>query len=238
MLNTGNGYRPISDSHNNLFYNMKTILEWLNEAKEQGYDWAEVAINNYIRQWAYASPKNKVNSLVRALEVAFLWSDSPEKEAFWHGVSEILRAAEEGYSVASPTNAVNPTSLEFLIKDLGKLNSALENLEYNGTLKEPYRSQFYDATKASYKEQIDETKAEIAKMLGIKPQNERKLIGWVVQSEDGGYSKCTSPDFIKDTGEWFKFLTAGWTDITPEEAIALCGRMPEWSDNEPTPIYE
>ena len=118
MLNTGNGYRPISDSRNNLFYNMKPILEWLNEAKEQGYEWAEAAINNYIRQWAYSSPKNKVDSLVRALEVAFLWSDSPEKEEFWHGVSESLRAAEEG----------DPTLIEYLIEDLGKLKSALKNV--------------------------------------------------------------------------------------------------------------
>ena len=75
---------------------MKTILEWLEEAKEQGYDWADAAIRNYIRHWTDASPKNKVDSLVRALDVAFLWSDSPEKEEFWHGVSESLRATVSG----------------------------------------------------------------------------------------------------------------------------------------------
>ena len=26
---------------------MKTILEWLEEAKQQGYDWADAAIRNY-----------------------------------------------------------------------------------------------------------------------------------------------------------------------------------------------
>ena len=208
---------------------MKTVLEWLNEAKEQGYDWAEAAINNYIRQWAYSSPKNKVNSLVRSLEVAFVWSDSPEKEEFWHGVSESLRAAEEGDS----------TLIEYLIEDLGRLNSALKNLEYNDTLREPYRTQVYDATKASYEEQLAETKAEIAKRLGIEPQKERKLIGWAVQNEDGGYSKWMSPIFTKENDGWLAFGGGGsWSDITPEQAVELCDRLPKWSDNEPTPIYE
>ena len=201
---------------------MKTILEWLNEAKEQGYDWAEAAINNYIRQWAYSSPKNKVNSLVRSLEVAFVWSDSPEKEEFWHGVSESLRAAEEGDS----------TLIEYLIKDLGKLNSALENLAYNDALKEPYRTQVYDATKASYEEQLDEVKSEIAKNLGIEPPKERKLIGWVAADQDGNFWQYYKPK--KGSVAWgFRIR-----NITPEQAAALCYRLPQWNDDEPTPIYE
>lgn len=207
---------------------MKTVLEWLNEAKEQGYDWAEAAINNYIRQWAYSSPKNKVNSLVRSLEVAFVWSDSPEKEEFWHGVSESLRVTVSGDSPL----------IEYLIEDLGKLNSALENLAYNDALKEPYRTQVYEATKASYEEQLAKVKEKIAKMLGIEPVKERKLIGWVVQSEDGGYSKYTAPNFIKEDDGWFAIGEGKWSDITTEEAAALCDRLPKWSDNEPTPIYE
>ena len=207
---------------------MKTILEWLNEAKEQGYDWAEAAINNYIRQWAYSSPKNKVNSLVRSLEVAFVWSDSPEKEEFWHGVSESLRVTVSGDSPL----------IEYLIEDLGKLNSALENLAYNDALKEPYRTQVYEATKASYEEQLAKVKEKIAKMLGIEPVKERKLIGWVVQSEDGGYSKYTAPNFIKEDDGWFAIGEGKWSDITTEEAAALCDRLPKWSDNEPVAIYE
>ena len=31
---------------------MKTVLDWLNEAQHQGYDWVDAAISNYIREWA------------------------------------------------------------------------------------------------------------------------------------------------------------------------------------------
>ena len=208
---------------------MKTTLEWLQEAKKNGHRWADAALKNYDHTHASAQPDP--DTLSQAINFAFDWYRVPETYNYWAGVCKSVAP------VPAPVPAMSEL-LESLIEDLGKLNSALENLEYNATLREPYRSQVYDATKASYEEQLAETKAEIAKMLGIEPQNERKLIGWVVQSEDGGYSKCTSPVFIKDTGEWFKFLTAGWTDITPEEAIALCGRVPEWSDEEPTPIYK
>ena len=207
---------------------MKTILEWLEEAKQQRYDWADAAIRNYDPNYAIIK---ETKTLSAALIKAFSWRKSPEDYPYWNRVYEIL-------TTPLPTAPVTLISLEDMIEDLGKLNSAIGNLEYNETLKEPYRTRVYDAIKASYEEQLAEVKAKIAGVLGIEPPRERRLIGWVVQSEDGGYSKCTSPDFIKDNGEWFKFFTAGWTDITPEEAIALCGRMPEWSDDEPTPIYE
>ena len=229
---------PYRDSRNNLFYNMKTILEWLNEAKEQGYEWAEAAIRNYNCQWTGSSPKNKVNSLVRALEVAFSWSDSPEKEVVWRGVYDSLRTADAGYRVLSPTTPVTPIPLEDLIKDLGKLNIAIGNLEHNDTLKEPYRTQVYETTKASYEEQLAEVKAEIAKKLGIEPPKERKLIGWVMQNEDGGYSKRKVATFIKGDGGWSALGGISWSNITHEEAATLCDRLPKWDDDEPTPIYE
>ena len=258
---------------------MKPILEWLNEAKEQGYDWADAAIKNYDPNFTTIKERE---SLKEALRGAFPWASTPETIEFWRGVHSSIRYA----------NAVNPTPLESLIEDLGKLNSELENLEYNDTLKEPYRTQVYEATKASYEEQLAEVKEKIVKMLGIEPpdvkqlmeklssvkrefeahkataeelnrsyiseHNEnyermmkieqlekelesaksRKLIGWVVQNEDGGYSKRTAPNFIKHNGGWFALGVISWGNITPKEAAALCGRSPKWSDDEPTPIYE
>ena len=204
---------------------MKPILEWLNEAKEQGYDWADAAIRNYDPKF---TTRKERESLKEALYGAFSWEGSPEKKEFWHGVSESLRATVSGDS----------TLIEYLIEDLGKLNNALGNLAYNDTLKEPYRTQVYEATKASYEGQLAEVKAKIAKSLGIEPVKERKLIGWVVQSEDGGYSKCTAPNFIKEDDGWFVIGGKNWSDITTEEAAALCDRLPKWSDNEPVAIYE
>ena len=213
---------------------IKTILEWLNEAKEQGYEWADAAIRNYNPDFTTVKERK---SLRDALAGAFAWDKSPEEHNYWEGVSASLRAADAGYRVLSPTTAMNSTSIECLIEDLGKLNKALENLEYNETLKEPYRTQVYEATKASYKEQLAEVKVKIAERLGIEPVKERKLIGWVVQNEDGGYSKYTVPNFIKEDDGWFAIGEEKWSDITPEEAVALCDRLPQWNDAEPTPIY-
>ena len=214
---------------------MKTILEWLEEAKEQGYEWADAAIRNYNPD--FTTIKESEN-LTRAVSNAFFWRDSPEGHAYWEGVSASLRAADAGYRVLPLTTAVNSTSLECLIEDLGKLNSALENLEYNETLKEPYRTQVFEATKASYKEQLAEVKVEIAKMLGIEFIKERKLIGWGVQNEDGGYSLRRLPVLIKGNGGWAVIGVESWSDITTEEAAVLCDRLPKWSDDEPIPIYE
>ena len=204
---------------------MKSILEWLNEAKQQGYEWADAAIRNYDPKF---TTRKERESIKEALYGAFSWERSPEKKEFWHGVSESLRVTVSGDSPL----------IEYLIEDLGKLNSALENLAYNDALKEPYRTQVYEAAKASYEEQVAKVKEKLAKMLGIEPVKERKLIGWVVQSEDGGYSKYTAPNFIKEDDGWFAIGEGKWSDITTEEAAALCDRLPKWSDNEPVAIYE
>lgn len=241
----GNGYLPISDSRNNILFSMKPILDWLNEAKEQGYEWADAAIRNYDPKFM---PIRKTNSLIASLENAFVWEGSPEGHDYWRNVIESLRPAEETASLEALTKSlrklnnaieayeeqlseVKPISLEVLIEDLGKLNSAIGNLAYNDTLKEPYRTQIYDATKASYEEQLAEVKSEIAKRLGIEPIKERKLIGWVVANTIDMVYLIGKPEKVK----------AGWSltkSLTPEEAIALCGRVPKWSDEEPIPIYE
>ena len=204
---------------------MKTILEWLEWAKEQGYEWADAAIRNYDPEF---TNRKERESLKEALYGAFYWERSPENKEFWHGVSESLRATVSG----------NSPLIEYLIEDLGKLNNALGNLAYNDTLKESYRTQVYDATKASYEEQLAETKAKIAGVLGIESIKERKLIGWVMQDEAGGYRKRTVPNFRKEDARWCTLGGISWSGITPQEAMALCGRLPKWSDNEPVAIYE
>ena len=66
----------------------------------------------------------------------------------------------------------------------------------------------------------------------------KKLIGWIVQNKDGGYRKRTAPNFRKEAGGWCTLNGVSWSYITPGEAMALCDRLPKWSDDEPTPVYE
>ena len=67
---------------------MKTVLEWFNEAKKQGYEWADAAIENNENHEYYA------NSLSEALETAFVWADSPEERQYWFEIVQDL--IEEG----------------------------------------------------------------------------------------------------------------------------------------------
>ena len=201
---------------------MKTILEWLEEAKEQGAEWADAAIRNYNPNYAIIK---ETKTLSAALIKAFSWRKSPEDYLYWNRVYEIL-------TTPLPTAPVTPISLESLIEDLGRLNSALKNLEYITDLKEPYRTKVYDATKTSYEEQLAEVKAEIAKKIGIEPTKERKLIGWVAADQCGKIWQYNKPK--KGSVAWGFHISS----MTPEQAIALCERVPLWDDTEPTPIYE
>ena len=67
---------------------MKTVLEWLKYAKLNGYEWADAAIENNDNPEVYTS------SLSKALESAFVWTDSPEKREYWFEVVQDL--IEEG----------------------------------------------------------------------------------------------------------------------------------------------
>jgi len=271
---------------------MKPIKKWLEEAKKQGHDWADAAIRNYDPDF---STVKEMESLRGALAGAFAWNRSPEGKDFWHDVHETLR----------DTTPVSPISLESLIEDLGKLNSAIGTLEYNETLKEPYRTQVYEAVKASYEEQLAEVKEKITETLGLKrdsaeelsilkrdfdrlllysqtlevrndglsreleahkataeelnktyinEHNEnyermmkieqlekeleavrsKKLIGWVTSDADGRLWRWDNA-LRKLPSQWERKVGIR---LTTSRAMALCDRLPKWSDDEPTPIYE
>ena len=64
---------------------MKTVLEWFNEAKNQGYKWADAAIRN-------SDNLNGENpDLATALAAAFVWRDSPESDAYWRNIYHKLK---------------------------------------------------------------------------------------------------------------------------------------------------
>ena len=66
----------------------------------------------------------------------------------------------------------------------------------------------------------------------------RKLIGWVVQNKDGGYSNRKVATFIKEDDGWSARGGITWENITPDQAMIICDRLPKWYDEEPTPIYK
>ena len=194
---------------------MKSILKWLEEAKEQGCnDHSNINAVSPASLEALTEALRKLNNALEAYEAM--------KASYEEQLTEVKAAEGEETAV-----------LESLIEDLGKLNNALENLKRNETLKEPYRTQVYEATKDSYEEQLAEVKVKIAEALGIEPIKERKLIGWVTADANGCVLRRYN-SLRKVNNCWVR----GWgKQLTPEEAMALCGRVPSWSDDEPTPIY-
>ena len=68
---------------------VKTVLDWLNEAKEQGYEWADAAIYNVNNGRTCAGEKcnpSKVCSSLRNALDAFDWGESSQTFSFWEKV--------------------------------------------------------------------------------------------------------------------------------------------------------
>jgi len=57
----------------------KTILEWLQQAKADGYEWADAAIENAITE---LSDLEEI-SLSEALAGAFEWGSSEQGHEYW-----------------------------------------------------------------------------------------------------------------------------------------------------------
>lgn len=61
----------------------KTILEWFQYAKEQGYDWADAAIANCDED----CKNERTLNLTLAICYAFIWNKSPEGSEFWEKIA-------------------------------------------------------------------------------------------------------------------------------------------------------
>jgi hypothetical protein len=59
---------------------MKTVMQWLQEAKEQGHPWADAAIANCV------APDAEKESMHRALLAAFIWDDSIQGNEYWRRI--------------------------------------------------------------------------------------------------------------------------------------------------------
>ena len=70
---------------------MKTIKQWFEEAKEQGYEWAEAALK-YTKNHAKEFPEELVaDSLQDAVSDGFIWDKTDEKQDYWFEVYKTLR---------------------------------------------------------------------------------------------------------------------------------------------------
>ena len=72
---------------------------------------------------------------------------------------------------------------------------------------------------------------------GVSDRPDFHWAKYVATDEDGEvWAYADRP--IRDTKSWKKWVSfdAYMEHITPEQAMALCGRVPKWEDEEPTPV--
>ena len=67
---------------------MKTIKQWFEQAKEQGYEWADSALD-YAQSNAYLE-KLMTDSLKNAIDSGFCWEDTEEGEDYWFDIWKTL----------------------------------------------------------------------------------------------------------------------------------------------------
>lgn len=68
----------------------KTVLEWLEQAKADGHEWADEALSNVLER-----KKSKIyESLPGALLAAFDFENSPQGFRYWSNIYRNLRAQQ------------------------------------------------------------------------------------------------------------------------------------------------
>jgi len=68
----------------------KTALEWFEEAKQKGHEWAQLAINNISKD----SPR-EYPSISKALALSFAWDQTPEGVEFWFKLHDVVWTTEQ-----------------------------------------------------------------------------------------------------------------------------------------------
>lgn len=68
----------------------KTILEWFEQAKENGAEWADKAINTTIELRGPERLNTMCTSPIRALMCAFAWDESQDGHEHWEKIAMSL----------------------------------------------------------------------------------------------------------------------------------------------------
>lgn len=134
---------------------MRTIKQWLEKAKEQGYDWADAAIRNYYPDY---SDDNTSDTLCYALLMAFDWEYSPEGDAFWSEIYEDLVNKESLYD----TDTISELVIRYMNTKI-KLNT----LQPDTSLSEPFRQAAFKVYKNSYTNDLEDLAQQIAERIGF-----------------------------------------------------------------------
>ena len=247
---------------------MRTIEQWLEKAKEDAYEWADAAIRNYDPKFAETQVADTLSdALNRAFdwqdspEEEDFWDkihkDLVNEEAFEATYTDTIAELITKYeNTKTKLDTLQPdTSLRepfrqaaFKVYKNSYINE-VEELAKQITERIGF-SDKYEALQKEF-EACKETSEEIHSLyisevkknfesINIIAQLEkeieflknRKPIGWVAADADEAI--YSHGNIEKGDEHWMLFSK----ELTSKEAIALCGRIPEWDDEEPIPIYK
>ena len=139
---------------------------------------------------------------------------------------------------------------EYKSSDIELLSDQIKAMLEKGLISEEEKDEHFDyLAEFYYEEDWDEaeTKDDYIKLLDKAIWSIKNLdrVNWVATDKNGSIFAYEAKPYKNrrfdiDTDEWIdldewvegKFCI----DVTEEQAIKLCGRVPKWSDNEPTPV--
>jgi methionine synthase II (cobalamin-independent) len=131
-----------------------------------------------------------------------------------------------------------------MMEDLQKLNKEyelelLDEIKRLKEEKEQIRQMYEYRLELSLKDKskIEELELCLKKIL-IKEKPDIKGLTWVnwVATDKGGFIHAYKHKPVKLFPEWTSKGSDELTRISPDQAIGLCGRVPIWTDTEPTPV--
>lgn len=89
---------------------------------------------------------------------------------------------------------------------------------------------------AKLKRDLISATAQIAELGEKYRKAENGWANWIATDIDGAiYAYAEKPIKIEMEYQWYDINTMH-KEITSEQSISLCGRIPEWNDEEPTPV--
>ena len=139
---------------------------------------------------------------------------------------------------------------EYKSSDIELLSDQINAMLEKGLISEEEKDVHLDYLNEFYYEEDweeAETKADYIKVLDKSIWNVKNLdrVNWVATDKSGSiFAYEAKPyknrQFDLDTDEWVdldEWVEGKYCiDVTEDQAIKLCGRVPKWDDTEPTPV--
>ena len=247
---------------------MRTTRQWLEKAKEDGYYWSADAIKNYDPDYCDDNTSDTLSDALNnafdwqdSPEGKYFWdkihknlvNEEAFDATFTDTISELITKYENTKTkldTLQPDTSLREPFRQAAFKvyknsytnEVEELAQQIaERIGFSDKY-EDLRKEFDACKKTSeevhnlYINEVKKNSESISIISQLEKEIEflknRKLIGWITADADEAI--YSHGNIEKGDEHWMLFSK----ELTSKEAIALCGRIPEWDDEEPIPIYK